>query len=64
LDLFTKTTKEIAEYVGRSYKYGGDVRLMVENLTLPVLVAPEDPPKGASRTEERIWTTRVDEYVK
>ena len=24
-DLFTKTTKEIKEYVGRTYKYGGDV---------------------------------------
>ena len=23
-DQFTKTTKEIAEYVGRTYKYGGD----------------------------------------
>jgi hypothetical protein len=26
-DQYTKTTKEIAEYVGRTYKYGGDARL-------------------------------------
>ena len=31
-DLFTKTTKELAEYVGRTYKHGGDIRLAVENL--------------------------------
>ena len=24
-DMFTKSTKEIAEYVGRTYKYGGDI---------------------------------------
>ena len=64
LDLFTKTTKEIEEYVGRTYKYGGNMQLLVENLMLPCLVAPEDPPKGASRTEERIWATSMDEYVK
>ena len=63
-DLFTKTTKEIEEYVGRTYKYGGDVQLLVENLMLPVVVAPEDPPKGASWTEERIWATSMDKYVK
>jgi hypothetical protein len=26
-DQFTKTTKEVAEYVGRTYKYDGDARL-------------------------------------
>ena len=26
-DQFTKTTKEISEYVGRTYKHGGDIRL-------------------------------------
>jgi len=31
-DVFIKTTKEIAEYVGRTYKYGGDIKLTLENL--------------------------------
>ena len=34
-DLFIKTTKEVAEFVGRTYKYGGDIRLAVENLQVP-----------------------------
>ena len=39
-DQFTKTTKEIAEYVGRTYKDGGDVRIAVENLERPVFAEP------------------------
>ena len=63
-DLYTKTTKEIAEYVGKNYKYGNDVRLAVESLTPPTLTEPSDPPQGASQTRERIWEKEVDEYVK
>lgn len=41
-DQYTKTTKEIAEYVGRTYKYGGDTRLAIENdLTLPTFTPPQ-----------------------
>lgn len=36
-EVYSKTTKEIAEYVGRNYKYGGDARLAVESLALPAL---------------------------
>lgn len=63
-DQFAKTTKEVAEYVGRTYKYGGDARLAVENLELPEMVMPQDPPEGATKTENRIWEKEVDEYVK
>ncbi|KAI2493199.1 hypothetical protein MHU86_21348 [Fragilaria crotonensis] len=63
-DQYTKTTKEIAEYVGRTYTYGGDARLAVETLTLPTLISPTDPPENANRTETRIWEKTVDEYVK
>ena len=63
-DLFIKTTKEVAEFVGRTYKYGGDIRLAVENLQMPNIAEPYDPPAGASRTQERIWEKQVDEYVK
>ena len=34
-DIFAKTTKEIAGYVGRTYKYGSDAGIAVERLTLP-----------------------------
>eukprot|EP00978_Attheya_sp_CCMP212_P037970 scaffold183709_cov83-Attheya_sp.AAC.1 len=30
-DIFVKTTKEVAGHVGRSYKYGADAGLAVEN---------------------------------
>jgi len=60
--MFVKTTK--AEYVGRTYKYGGDIRLAVENLELPIINEPSDPPAGATRTKECIWEKQVDEYVK
>jgi hypothetical protein len=29
-DVFAKTTREIAEYVGRSYRYGSDTRLAID----------------------------------
>jgi hypothetical protein len=31
-DRFNLVTKEIAEYVGREYQYGGDIRWAIENL--------------------------------
>jgi hypothetical protein len=63
-DLFVKTAREIAEYVGRSYRYGGDTRLAVENLVMPVLDMPIDPPTEATKTKTRIWEKKVDKYVK
>jgi hypothetical protein len=38
-----KTTKEISEYAGSKFKYGKDVRLVMENLSMPVLTDPADP---------------------
>jgi hypothetical protein len=63
-DMYTKTTKEIAEYVGRTYKYGADIRMAIETLVIPTIAEPTDPPADASRTQVRIWEKRVDEYVK
>ena len=63
-DLFAKTTKEIASYLGRTYKYGGDICLVVKNLEMVALDMPKDPPKGATRTENRIWEKEVHEHVK
>jgi hypothetical protein len=63
-DLFIKTTREITEYVGRTYKYGSDVRLAVEHLEMPVLDEPSNPPADATKTKTRIWEKKVDEYVR
>ena len=48
-DQFTKTTKEVAEYIGRTYRYGGDARLAVEKLKKPVFDEPRDPPEDANK---------------
>lgn len=53
-DQFTKTTKEIAEYVGRTYKYGGDIRVVVGNLEETTIDPPKDPPDDATKTQIRI----------
>ena len=63
-DIFTKMTKEIAEYVGRTYKYGNDTKLVVENLTMPIFTEPADPPSTPTKTQTRIWEKKVDEYVR
>jgi hypothetical protein len=62
-DLYSKTTKEIAEYVGRTYTYGGDMRRAVERLEVPAFVMPEDPAEDATETEREIWKVEVKEFV-
>ena len=61
-DMCTKTTREIAEYIGRTYKYGSDVRLAIENLEIPTIEEPEDPEAGATRAHEEgnqiVWKER------
>ena len=42
-DQYTKTTKEIAVYVGKAYRYGGDASHAVETLQAPVIPIPPDP---------------------
>jgi hypothetical protein len=62
-DILIKITKEIAEYVGRTFKKGSDARLAVENLSLPVLILPADSADD-KKTLNRIWEKEVDGYVK
>ena len=64
-ELFAKTTKEIEEYVGRTFtKYGSDTRLVVETLEMPTLLEPNDPPAGATRMQEEIWKEQIKEFVR
>ena len=61
---FTKTTKEIAEYVGRSFPMGGEMKAAIESLRVPTIQPPVDPPAGATKTETRIWEERIKLHVK
>lgn len=63
-DNFTKSTKEMAEHVGRTYKYGNDTKLAIENLAIPTLEKPDDLPNSAGLTDKCIWEKEVEEYVK
>jgi hypothetical protein len=58
-----KTTKEIAEYVGRTFKKGSDTRLAVENLTMPTLTLPVAPTDEKDRTLNKVWDKEIDEHT-
>jgi hypothetical protein len=53
----------VAKYVGQTYNYGTDVKIAVETFTLLTLKLPNDPPTGASESQKRVWTKRIDKYV-
>ena len=63
-DMYTSTTKEISEYVGRTYKYGGEMRQVIMKLRKPTYDIPEDIPKDSSDGLKIIWKNRLTEYVK
>ena len=62
-DLFITTTKQIAGYVGRTYTQGGDIRLAVENLTLPVLQGQTAPTMTDALTVA-IFREEVKKFLK
>jgi hypothetical protein len=63
-DIFVKTTKEIAEYAGHTFKKGSDARLAVENLSIPTLVPPTAPAGATDRSLNRVWEREIEEFVK
>jgi hypothetical protein len=62
-DMYTKTTREIAEYIRRTIKHSVDIVKGIENLTEPVIVEPDEPPESASALEKRKWEKRVDKLI-
>lgn len=63
-DMYNKTTKEIAMYVGRTYKFGNDAKLAIEHLGTPIFAIPPDPAEDAGRSDIRIWEKEIDDYVR
>ena len=68
-DLFTKTTKEIGEYVARTIDGAGVYRLAMVDLVMPALEEP-DVPATADGQNEPSWAAReqykqqYSEYIK
>jgi hypothetical protein len=63
-DQFTKTTKEIAEYAGRTLKHGTDICKAIKNLELPILAEPDDPGENAGRVQQRIFDESITNYIR
>jgi hypothetical protein len=62
-DQYSRTTKEIAEFVEQTYCYGMDIPMTIESLETITLNLPDDPPDSATKTELRLWEKRTDEYI-
>ena len=64
-DKYVTTMRKVAEFVGRTYAYGGDIRTTIENEQIYIVPRPKDiKGKGASDMDRRILDKQVDEYVK
>jgi hypothetical protein len=63
-DTYTQTTKEIAEYAGSNYGYGGGIRITIENLTIVTLTQPTDLSADAGTAATCIWEEKLDEFMK
>lgn len=62
---YNLTTKKLANYVGRVFKQGTDVKIAVEHLTIPIVIMPLDIDElNCTKTEKCIWEKQVDQYVK
>jgi hypothetical protein len=63
-DRLNIVTKEIAEYVGRDYPYGGDIRWTIQNLELFKEEEPSELAASSSVLKKRMWKKRVDKFIK
>ena len=62
-DTFAKTTREIAEYVARSYDDAGDFRTGMVDLQLPAIQPPADPDVDDQLAVEK-WKLELRSYQK
>ena len=63
-EIFSKTTKAIAEYVAREYTAAGEFRNGLPEMTLPTLMAPSPPADTATVVQLKIWEMDLKEYWK
>jgi Reverse transcriptase (RNA-dependent DNA polymerase) len=58
-DTFVKTKKELSAYCGRTFKYGGDIRLSIDTLETPTFYLPDDLPTTATAGQMKLWGDQV-----
>jgi hypothetical protein len=59
-----KTTKELAVYVGQTFKQGSEIEEAIKTLELQALTQPEEPGEKASAGQMKMWETRLTQFVK
>jgi hypothetical protein len=62
-DMYTKTTREITEYIGRTIKYSAALVKGIETLTEPVIDMPNELPDLATAYERKLWDKQVDKLI-
>ena len=63
-DTFTKTTRDIAEYIGREYEDAGEFRIGMVDLELPPIVAPAEPDDANNMLQLERWKIQTRLYEK
>ena len=63
-DQFIQTTKEIKNYVGRTYKYGGDITAAITALEVSTLKEPPEPKDTTAVIAMKKWEKEYDAYLK
>ena len=63
-EIFSKTTKAIAEYMAREYSGAGEFCNGLPEMTLPTLTAPSPPADTATMVQLKIWEMDFKEYWK
>ena len=63
-DQFIITKRELEEYIGRTFKYGKDIMVTLETLSMADIIRPSDPiGSPPSRTDTKIHDKQIDLYI-
>jgi Reverse transcriptase (RNA-dependent DNA polymerase) len=63
-DIYVKTTKDLANYVGQTLKFGGDIMTAVETLQKPTFTLPPNLAADALDAEKELWKDAVKQIGK
>jgi hypothetical protein len=63
-DQFITTTKEVSNYVRRTFKNGGDMTEAIAAMAIPTRNEPDDPDDPDNRIELKKWELEYTEYRK
>ena len=59
-DKYTRTTKELEEYVGWTYRHGDDICIEIETMADISIAEPKYPDSKAMKTQIRVWEKTIE----